>query len=254
MGALHEGHLSLIRQARKECDTLIVSLFVNPAQFGPNEDFNRYPRDEERDALLVREAGGDVLFAPSVDEVYPRRTTAVSVQGISDLWEGAARPGHFQGVATVVCKLFNMSSPDVAFFGLKDLQQCAIIRRMVEDLDMPVRLEFCETVRESDGLALSSRNVYLSSQERLIAPMIYQELIRCANVFAGNGTDVSQTSEALARSRSTLERAGMAVDYFELVDTLDLSPRMLPRSGDSIIAAAKLGGTRLIDNTQILRK
>ena len=251
MGALHEGHLSLIRGARSVCETLVVSLFVNPTQFGPTEDFNRYPRDEARDARLAEEAGADVLFAPSVEEVFPRKTTTVSVPGISDLWEGAIRPGHFDGVATVVCKLFNMAEPEVAFFGLKDLQQCAIIRRMVEDLDMPVRLEFCKTVREPDGLAMSSRNAYLTSQERTIAPVIYQELTRCGHFFEGDSIDSASVLKELQKSRSRLQDLGMLVDYFELVDTSDLLAKQVPAPGDSLIAAVRVGSTRLIDNVQI---
>ena len=251
MGALHEGHLSLVQQARHCCEKVVVSLFVNPAQFGPNEDYSRYPRDEERDAHLAELAGADILFAPSVEEVYPRKTTVVSVLGISNLWEGAARPGHFDGVATVVCKLFNMAQPDIAFFGLKDLQQCAVIRRMVQDLDMNVGLDFCKTIREPDGLALSSRNAYLSSSERLKAPIIYQELSRCARAFVNLEANSESVVEELSKSRAVLEQAGMSVDYFELVDTENLSPKDAPEAEDSIIAAVKLGSTRLIDNIQI---
>jgi pantoate--beta-alanine ligase len=251
MGALHEGHLSLMRQARGVCETLVGSLFVNPTQFGPNEDFNRYPRDEERDARMAEEAGVDVLFAPSVEEVFPRKTTTVSVLGIADIWEGALRPGHFDGVATVVCKLFNMAMPESAFFGLKDLQQCAVIRRMVEDLDLPVRLEFCKTVREPDGLAMSSRNAYLTADQRAIAPVIYQELARCAMIFELAAPDLSTVFRELDVSRTRLQHLGMQIDYFELVDTSDLSLKEAPEAGDSLIAAVKVGTTRLIDNVQI---
>lgn len=248
MGALHEGHLSLIREARKKCETLVVSLFVNPTQFGPAEDFNRYPRDETRDADLASAAGADVLFAPSPEEMYPRKTTVVSVKDIPDRWEGALRPGHFDGVATVVCKLFNIVSPDLAIFGLKDLQQCAVIRRMVEDLDLPVELAFGPTVREADGLALSSRNVYLSAENRRLAPAIYRELQRCQHLFITPGVDAEAE---LKNSAEALEAMGMAVDYFDLVSTQDLTPRSQPVPGDSIIAAVRLGGTRLIDNVQL---
>lgn len=251
MGALHDGHLSLMRRARAVSDTLVVSLFVNPTQFGPGEDFNRYPRDEETDAQMAEGVGVDILFAPSVEEMFPRKTTTVSVHGISDIWEGAVRPGHFDGVATVVCKLFNICNPDIAFFGLKDLQQCAVIRRMVEDLNIPVDLEFCETVREPDGLAMSSRNAYLTPDQRQRAPAIYQELLRCAKKFEFPQISASGTRPELEHSRLRLEELGLRVDYFELVNTFDLSIKPAPEPGDSIIAAARVGPTRLIDNIQI---
>src|SRR5579885_3358299 len=151
MGAFHAGHLALMQDARKDCETLVVSLFVNPTQFGPNEDFTKYPRDEAKDASLAESSGVDILFAPDVQEMYRGDQTVVSVPGVSERWEGAHRPGHFDGVATVVCKLFHIVGPDFAVFGLKDLQQCAVIRKMVEDLDMPIRLRLLPTIRESDG-------------------------------------------------------------------------------------------------------
>jgi pantoate--beta-alanine ligase len=235
MGAFHEGHVSLMKAGRLESDTVVVSLFVNPTQFGPNEDFSKYPRDEERDARMAEEAAVDVLFAPSVKDV-------------SDRWDGEHRPGHFDGVATVVLKLFNIVEPDVAFFGLKDLQQCAVIRRMVEDLDCPVKLNFCSTVREEDGLALSSRNAYLSPKEREIAPLLYKELTRAADVLRNQH---SSPRDALDKARQRLSEAGFSVEYFDVVDTNTMAPKDAASIGDSIIAAVRLGRTRLIDNTQI---
>lgn len=251
MGAFHDGHLALMREARANCDTLIVSLFVNPTQFGPTEDFSRYPRDENKDAGMAESMGVDVLFAPTVAEIYPRKSTLVSVTEIPDRWEGAARPGHFDGVAMVVLKLFNIAMPDFAVFGLKDLQQCAVIRRMVEDLNVPVSLTFSPTVREPDGLALSSRNVYLSPENRAKAPAIYTELRRCAALFADGDCEADRVAIELKSSSETLNHLGFKVDYFSLVDTLDMSPLEVPGKGSSIIAAAKIGTTRLIDNIQI---
>jgi pantoate--beta-alanine ligase len=178
MGSFHEGHLSLMRAARAECDTVVVSLFVNPTQFGPNEDYAKYPRNEEADAALAAGAGADVLFVPTAEEMYPRNTTVVKVEGVTSRWEGAHRPTHFDGVATVVCKLFNIVRPDAALFGLKDFQQCAVIKTMAQDLNMPVRLHFCDTLREASGLAMSSRNQYLSAGERETAAGLYRELCR----------------------------------------------------------------------------
>jgi pantoate--beta-alanine ligase len=250
MGAFHEGHISLMREARKESDLVVCSLFVNPTQFGPNEDFKRYPRNEDRDALMAEEAGVDILFAPSVDEMYNDSSAIVTVPGVSELWEGAQRPGHFDGVATVVCKLLNIASPDVAYFGLKDLQQCAVIRRMVKNLFMPVGLKFCPTLREADGVAMSSRNVYLSAADRSRAPLIHRELERCASIFRSRLT-VEQTLKEITQSKAVLADNCFSVNYFALVDTDSMQPRDTPIKGDSIIVAARLGTTRLIDNIQI---
>ena len=251
MGAFHEGHLSLMRQAKNESDCLVVSLFVNPTQFGPNEDFTLYPRDERRDAALAKSAGVDILFAPSDGEIYPRKTTIVSVKDVSDRWEGAHRPGHFEGVATVVCKLFNIVQPDRAYFGLKDLQQCAVIRRMVEDLDIPVTLQFFPTVREADGLALSSRNAYLNAEERAKAPRLFEVLSTAAGKFRLSGVRLTEVAEELEKGRANLEAEGFKVDYLAVVDTMVLQPKDFPAKGDSIIVAARIGETRLIDNIQI---
>jgi len=217
MGAYHEGHLSLFRAARAENDVVVVSLFVNPAQFGPGEDLDRYPSDEERDARLAEEAGVDVLFVPAADEIYPPGfQTWVEVEQLGSILEGEHRPGHFRGVATVCLKLFNLVRPDRAYFGQKDAQQAAVVRRMVLDLGLEVEIRVCPTVRDKDGLALSSRNAYLSSAEReavLALPRALQ-----------------------ARDRSLLN--GLEVDYFE---EADFEPRVLA-------AAVRVGGTRLIDN------
>lgn len=245
MGAFHEGHVSLMRRARAECDTVVVSLFVNPTQFGPSEDFERYPRDEEGDAAMAGAAGVDIVFAPSVDEIYPRKTTVVQVRGVATRWEGAHRPGHFDGVATIVCKLFNIVRPYIAYFGLKDFQQCAVVRQMVEDLNLPVRLSFEETVREADGLAMSSRNVYLSREHREIAPELYSQLSKVKQDIASDKPVQLATSEA----RRHLTSLGFDVEYFEAVDAATLEPLQVKTSDVRVIAAAKLGAVRLIDNT-----
>jgi pantoate--beta-alanine ligase len=244
MGAFHAGHLRLMERAKEDNDLCVVSLFVNPTQFGKNEDFDKYPRDLDRDAMLAEEVGVDYLFAPSVSDVYPRPSTTIRVPVVTEMWEGAQRPGHFDGVATVVCKLFNMVRPQTAYFGLKDLQQCIVIKRMTEDLNMAVLLKFEPTVREADGLAMSSRNVYLSGNERQVAPLIYQELRRCRAAL-NVGEDVASE---LRRSTESLGAAGFSVDYFALVDTETMHHIEKPVINAAIIAAAKLGSTRLIDN------
>jgi pantoate--beta-alanine ligase len=247
MGALHEGHLSLIRAARAECERVVVSLFVNPTQFGPTEDFTRYPRDEAWDGELASDAGADVLFSPSVEEIYRGRSTWVEVEGVSEDWEGARRPGHFRGVATVVAKLFNIVAPTRAYFGLKDYQQCRVIARMVEDLNIPVSLSFLETIREPDGLALSSRNRYLCPQERALAPLLYEQLLS-ASAKIRVGIDVD---EAIGEAASQLEASGFNVDYFALVDGFTLQKLHRSEQDARLIAAAKLGQTRLIDNISL---
>jgi pantoate--beta-alanine ligase len=247
---MHEGHASLIRRARQENDIVAISVFVNPTQFGPEADFNKYPRDEEQDSRLAESLGVDIFFAPSVEEMYPHRATTVSVEGITNQWEGAVRPGHFQGVATVVCKLFNIVKPSWAYFGLKDLQQCAVLRTMVEDLNMDVELRLCPTIREPDGLALSSRNVFLSPEDRSLAPMIYRQLEQAAEkIRAATHADAIQS--ALDTSKQVLTDGGFDVDYFELVNNRTLALERSAIADTSIIAAAKLGFTRLIDNIQL---
>lgn len=255
MGAFHEGHLQLMRNARKFADRVVVSLFVNPIQFGPNEDYTRYPRVLDKDAALAESVGVDVLFAPSAQEMYPRESTRVVVPEVTEFYEGSLRPGHFDGVATVVCKLFGIVRPHVALFGWKDLQQCSVIRRMVEDLCLPVELEFCETTREADGLALSSRNAYLSQAERSTAPTLQRELqLAMAAIQALPKLDGTSEAKILALHRENITKAGFVVDYLDLIDLERFRPA---QSGDSSLAlavAAKLGKTRLIDNVRFTRE
>jgi pantoate--beta-alanine ligase len=251
MGALHEGHLSLVRLARANADVVVVSLFVNPTQFGPNEDFQSYPRDEARDAELLKSAGCDLLYAPTVAEIYPPGfSTSVSVAGISEAMEGAARPGHFSGVATVVAKLLIQATPDVAVFGEKDYQQLQLIRRLAVDLDLPVRILPGPILRDSDGLALSSRNAYLTPAQRAVAPALHRALNRAAqNVSAGGRVDAAE-----AAAHAELLGAGFdAVDYVELRSADDLG-RLGPGPTDvpgRLLAVARLGGVRLLDNLAV---
>lgn len=249
MGALHEGHLSLVRLARKSCGFTVVSIFVNPLQFAPDEDFERYPRREADDAAMIETAGADVLYIPDAKDFYPRDfSTAIEVAGVSEGGEGAARPGHFRGVATVVAKLFLQVQPDAAFFGRKDLQQVAVIRRMARDLDFPIRIEVGPTVREPDGLALSSRNAYLSVDERRIASALPQALFAAPDrADAGSGE-----AGALEReTREEIERAGLAVDYVEVVDPETMRRMDRAAAGTALAAAVRVGKIRLIDNVLI---
>jgi pantoate--beta-alanine ligase len=247
MGALHAGHLALVAEARRAAKRVVVSIFVNPRQFGANEDLGRYPRREAADARLLTEAGADLLWLPGVEEMYPAGyATNISVGGVSEGLDGAARPGHFDGVATVVIKLFNQVQPDVALFGEKDFQQLAVIRRMAVDLNLPIDIVGVPTQREDDGLALSSRNVYLSPEERAKAVALPRALGIAATAIAkGQSPD-----DALATARETLTAAGFAVDYVELVDsaTLGAPDARKPRR---LLAAARLGSTRLIDNIAV---
>jgi pantoate--beta-alanine ligase len=248
MGALHEGHLSLIRHARATCDVVVVSLFVNPAQFNQATDLAAYPRDEARDADLAAQAGADLLFVPELAEVYPPGfATTVHVGGLTETLEGVHRGvGHFDGVTTVVTKLLNMVGPDVAVFGQKDAQQAVAIRRLVRDLDLPVRIEVCPTVREPDGLALSSRNVHLRGADRERALALRDALAATeASLRAGERDVDVLRAAALAAMRSH----GVEPDYLELVRTDDLSP-VSRVDGEVLVAvAASVGSTRLIDNT-----
>jgi pantoate--beta-alanine ligase len=248
MGALHEGHLSLIRAARGEADRVVASLFVNPTQFAPGEDLAAYPRDESGDAAALAGAGCDLLYAPSADEIYPPGfSTRISVAGVSEPLEGASRPQHFGGVATVVAKLLIQCAPDVAVFGEKDYQQLLVIRRLVRDLDLPVRIVGAPTVRAPDGLALSSRNAYLSAAERHIAGQL-NGVLRAAAEAAARGERVDAIE---ATARAALADAGFnAVDYVEVRDADDLSlqgPGPIDRPA-RVLAAVRLGKTRLIDN------
>ncbi len=250
MGALHEGHLSLIRRARRECDVVVVSLFVNPTQFDEHADLERYPRDERRDAELADAAGADVLFAPPVEEVYPPGfATAVEVRGPADRLEGAVRGAeHFRGVCTVVAKLLGMTLPDVAYFGQKDAQQLVVIRRMVADLNLPVRIQACPTVRERDGLALSSRNARLSAEQRSRA-IALPEALHAAARAAADG--VCDGAELVATASAALAARGVEPEYVELVDPDSLAPCERLERDALLLVAARLGDTRLIDNTTL---
>ena len=252
MGALHEGHLSLMRRALEVCDVVVVSLFVNPAQFTEDADLKVYPRDEARDAALADGLGVDYLFAPPVAEVYPPGfATTVAVTGVTAGLEGEHRgPGHFDGVATVVTKLLNMVSPDVAYFGQKDAQQAVVIRRLVRDLDIPVRIEICPTIRDADGLALSSRNALLSDDERRRATALHGAL---AAVRAAVDGGARNPASALAGGHAVLEQAGVDVEYLSLVDPETMKPVREVRGDALAVVAARVGSTRLIDNTLITR-
>jgi len=251
MGNLHAGHMSLVARARELADRVVVSIFVNPLQFSVGEDLSAYPRTPEEDAVMLEGAGVDLLFLPEEAEVYPRGregVTYVEVPGISELLCGASRPGHFRGVATVVCKLFNIVQPDVACFGEKDFQQLAVLRRMVAELDIPVEMVGVPTMREVDGLAMSSRNGYLSSEERRIAPALYQTLQALARRLREGESDYSLLQR---EGVVELEKAGFRPDYLEIRRADDLMP---PHGGEGvlvILAAAWLGRARLIDNLLI---
>lgn len=247
MGALHAGHLSLIAAARRRCDVVVVSLFVNPAQFDAVADLSSYPRDAARDAELAAAEGADLLFAPAVEEVYPDGfATTVSVAGLTDRLEGASRGrGHFDGVTTVVNKLFNMVMPDVAFFGQKDAQQALVIRRMVRDLNLPVRIDVRPTVRDSDGLALSSRNALLSPGQRAQATALSRALAVVGEAIQAGERDARRL---LAPARAELERSGVSTDYLELVSPDTLEPVTTVSSEVLAVVAARVGATRLIDN------
>jgi pantoate--beta-alanine ligase len=250
MGALHEGHLSLVRAARAASDVAVASIFVNPTQFGPNEDLAKYPRSFERDCEMLERQGVDLLFAPSVEEMYPvDAVTWVTVEELSNKLDGRSRPGHFRGVTTVVSKLFHIVEPDAAFFGQKDAAQVAIIRRMVRDLNLPVEIVVCPIVREPDGLAMSSRNAYLTAEQRKQALVLHRSLRR---VQALVDTDQRNANDLVSAGREEFSREnGVRLDYFEIVnpDTLepveDVSRRAL------VAVAAYVGTTRLIDNLLI---
>ncbi len=247
MGALHEGHLSLIRAARSRCRSVAVSLFVNPIQFGPHEDFARYPQEFERDRRLLADEGVDFLFAPNVEEMYPAGSgTYVTVEGLSDKLCGSSRPGHFRGVTTVVAKLFNIVAPDLAFFGQKDAAQLAIIRRMVRDLNMPVQIVSCPIVREADGLAMSSRNSYLSTQGRKSALALYRSLREAQRLFDAGEHDSEKLIEAAKAALAQEDSAKL--DYFEIVDPDTLDPVRTIAQPALAAVAAYVGGIRLIDN------
>ena len=249
MGALHEGHLSLMTRAREMCDTVIASIFVNPAQFGPAEDFEKYPRDLARDAELAFTKGVDFIFAPTAEYMYPKGfSTYITVEGLTDKLEGASRSGHFRGVTTVVAKLLNIVNPNFAFFGRKDAQQAIVIKRMVADLAMGVEIVVVPTVREEDGLALSSRNAYLSSGERKAATVLSRALDRCRALYNGGERD---SAKLLSSMRSIIEAEPLArLDYLAITDTTHLDEvETIPADKPTLISLAVfIGNTRLIDN------
>jgi pantoate--beta-alanine ligase len=252
MGAFHDGHLSLMTRAREDCDVVVVSLFVNPAQFNDRADLSAYPRDEARDAAQAAEQGVDYLFAPAASEIYPADfSTTVSVAGVTETLEGAARGrGHFDGVTTIVTKLFNIVGPDVAYFGQKDAQQAIVIKRLVRDLDLPLRIEVCATLREPDGLARSSRNVHLSSAERARATAIPRALSAARTAVSEGERDPAAVA---TRARQELTSEGIEPEYLELVAADTLTP-VDAIEGDVIaVIAARIGNTRLIDNEIITR-
>jgi pantoate--beta-alanine ligase len=250
MGFLHEGHVSLMRRARQGCDIVVVSIFVNPTQFGPKEDLDRYPRDEAGDRAQCGAAGVDVLFMPTAAGMYPETPSVfVTVEGISDVLEGAVRPGHFRGVTTVVAKLFNIVKPHKAFFGQKDYQQCAVIKRMVKGLNVDVDVVMLPTVRETDGLAMSSRNSYLSADERRKAAVIHRAL-SAAEQLARTGTNAPEMLKN--RIHAVLqEEKNIEIDYIEVVDPETLAPLASGKDVMVLLVAVRLGCTRLIDNRVI---
>ena len=249
MGALHAGHIALVEEAKRRADNVAASLFVNPTQFGANEDFGRYPRREAEDARMLEEAGCSLLWIPSVEDIYPEGfSTSIHVGGLSDRWEGEARPGHFDGVATVVAKLLLAVRPEVAVFGEKDFQQLAVIRRMVADLDLPVEIAAVPTVREADGLALSSRNAYLSEEERARAVALPKALADARTAILS----AAPVGQALRKAKQALVDAGfLRIDYLALVDASTLEPLDAPAGEMRLLVAAVIGTTRLIDNLAI---
>lgn len=247
MGALHEGHLSLVRAARAQCDAVAVSIFVNPTQFGPSEDFSKYPRSFEHDCELLEAEGVGLLFAPSVEEMYPKgAVTFVTVEGLSEKLCGRSRPTHFRGVTTVVSKLFHIIEPSVAFFGQKDAAQAVIVKKMVRDLDLPVEIVVCPIVREADGLAMSSRNAYLDPEQRRSATVLHRALIE-VQALAEKG---ERRAAALIEAAQCVfrEEPAVKVDYVEIVDNETLDPAEDVTGGALVAVAAFVGGTRLIDN------
>jgi pantoate--beta-alanine ligase len=250
MGALHQGHMALVRAARTECDRVVASIFVNPKQFAPTEDLRSYPRREAADLEMLQSAGVDLVFIPALDEMYPPDfATLVQVSGLTESLCGAHRAGHFDGVTTVVTKLLIQALPDIAYFGEKDYQQLMVVRRLARDLDIPVRIAGVPTVREADGLALSSRNVYLSAEERRIAPNFARVL---RNIAAALAQDPTAVAREIAHGSAALQQAGFAVEYLEVrgADTLAVTGEATANS--RVFAAVRLGKTRLIDNMPVV--
>jgi pantoate--beta-alanine ligase len=247
MGALHEGHLSLVRAARAARDVVAVSIFVNPTQFGPNEDLAKYPRSFERDCEMLEHEGVEFVFAPSVEEMYPAgAVTWVTVEELSGKLDGRSRPGHFRGVATVVSKLFHIVEPDKALFGQKDAAQVAIIRRMVRDLNLPVEIVVCPIVRQADGLAMSSRNAYLNAEERKRALVLHRSLQRVQQLVDAGERDALRLIAAVREEFA--QESAVRLDYFEVVDPETLDPVADVSMGALVAVAAYVGATRLIDN------
>jgi len=253
MGALHQGHLSLIRRCRKENDFTVVSIFVNPIQFGPKEDFRKYPRNLKQDAQACKKEGADIIFYPYPNRMYPSpyRTT-IHVDSLSEVLCGQARPGHFRGVATVVTKLFNIINPDRAYFGQKDAQQAMLIKKMVEDLNVPVKIKIVPTVREKDGLAMSSRNAYLNAKERKDAPVLYKALSVARQLATRGESDASKIIKSIKNIIQKKKRA--KIDYISVVDLQNLKPLNKIKDNTLIALAVWLGPTRLIDNTIVKLK
>ena len=253
MGALHEGHRTLIREARLNCDALVVSIFVNPAQFGPREDFATYPRRVSQDRALCREEGVDVCFEPTAAAMYPDGfQTVVTVPSIARRWEGESRPHHFAGVATVVTKLFGIVRPDVVWFGQKDFQQCAVLRQLVKDLNFGIRLIVRPTVRDHDGLAMSSRNVFLTAEERRLAPMFYQALLAGQRTIEHGATDTKAVQTIM--EKGLREEPAIRIDYLAVCDPETLEPLERIDRQAVILGAIRLGSVRLIDNVLAKRK
>ena len=250
MGALHAGHISLVRAARARCELVVASIFINPLQFAAGEDFDKYPRAFEEDAHVLEQEGVDLLFAPSAAEMYPQpQTTFVQVEGLEDRLDGVSRPGHFRGVATVVTKLFNIVTPELAFFGQKDAAQVAILQRMVADLSMAVKIVVCPTVREADGLAMSSRNRYLTAEERLRARALSRGLRAAESLFLQGVRDASQLQRTM---QTELEREpGVLLEYASVVNQRTLAPATEAAEGTLLAVAARVGTTRLIDNVTL---
>lgn len=249
MGFLHEGHVSLIREAKTKCGIVVVSIFVNPTQFAPSEDFARYPRDLQQDSAAADQAGCDILFVPEIGEMYSdAASTFVVVEELSSILEGKFRPTHFKGVTTIVCKLFNIVNPDIAFFGQKDAQQCIVVKKMVRDLNIPVQIEIAPTIRESDGLAKSSRNIYLSAKERQAAAVLFQSLRHAESLIREGETDSKKIVSQIKNMIGV--KTPSAIDYVEIVDADSLVSVDEIRSGATILIllAVRFGATRLIDN------
>lgn len=247
MGALHEGHLSLVRAARNSCNVVAASIFVNPTQFGPSEDLARYPRSFDRDCAMLEKEQVDLLFAPTVEEMYPAGAVSwVTVEGLSDRLDGRSRPGHFRGVTTVVAKLFQIVGPDAAFFGQKDAAQVAIIRRMVRDLNFGVEVVACPIVREADGLAMSSRNAYLDAQERKQALVLHRALVRVVKLWEGGEHNTARLVDA-GQDEMSREKS-VRLDYFDVVDADSLDAVNTATDKALVVVAAWVGATRLIDN------